>query len=270
MQKYLELASALEYIEKHMQGNCTQADIAKAACVSLSALQKMFRYTFGYSVNEYILKRKMTVAAEKLASSTIPISELAIKYGYCSTESFSRAFLKVNCVLPSEYRKGKKVQAVFTPLQIDETGIRRKSPVLIEAICNAQENYIVCFDVAGMKKINRISREAGNLALVETVQRIHAHIPQNIAKKVRIFRIGRDEYALITPFPQSSEAEDFVSKVLEHNGKCFSYKGQSIPLYLRGWYGKNILTKEMPNPAEVLRQIVKYKGFMEEKNEKEE
>lgn len=268
MQKYLELASALEYIEKHMQGNCTQADIAKAACVSLSALQKMFRFTFGYSVNEYILKRKMTAAAEELENSPLPISELAIKYGYCSTEAFSRAFLKVNCVLPSEYRKGKKVQAVFTPLQVDETGIRRESPLLIEEIYNAWECYVVCFDVAGMKKIDKISREAGNFALLETVQRIHVHITRHIAQKVRIFRIGRDEYALITPFLQSSEAENFVSKVLEHNGDCFSYKGQSIPLYLRGWYGKNILTEEIPNPAEALRQKVKYQGFMEVKNER--
>ena len=52
MQKYFELTSALEYIEDHMLDNCSQADIAHAACVSLSALQKMFRFTFGYSINE--------------------------------------------------------------------------------------------------------------------------------------------------------------------------------------------------------------------------
>ncbi len=44
MQKYFELTSALEYIEDHMLDNCSQADIAHAACVSLSALQKMFRF----------------------------------------------------------------------------------------------------------------------------------------------------------------------------------------------------------------------------------
>ena len=52
MQKYFELTSALEYIEDHMLDNCSQADIAHAACVSLSALQKMFRFTFGYSIND--------------------------------------------------------------------------------------------------------------------------------------------------------------------------------------------------------------------------
>ena len=101
MQKYFELTSALEYIEDHMLDNCSQADIAHAACVSLSALQKMFRFTFGYSINEYIMKRKMTTAAEELSETKIPVADLAFKYGYTSTEAFSRAFSKVNCVLPS-------------------------------------------------------------------------------------------------------------------------------------------------------------------------
>ena len=264
MQKYFELTSALEYIENHMLDNCSQAEIAQAACMSLSALQKMFRFTFGYSVNEYIMKRKMTVATEELSKSEIPISELAFKYGYTSTEAFSRAFSIVNCVLPSEYRKGKRAQAVFTPLQIDETGISRKSPLLIEAIHNAKDCYIVCFDIAGMIKINNLSKEAGNLALRETVQRIHTHAAANM----QIFRIGGDEFALITPYRNVSEAEAFAAEVLKHNGDTFFYKGQHVPLYLRSWYGKNVLTEAAPNPAKELQKIVKYQGIMEVQHEK--
>lgn len=76
-------------------------------------------------------------------------------------------------MLPSDYRKGKKVQAVFTPFHIAETGISREFPALIEALHNAKDCYIVCFYVI---KINKISHEAENLALMETVNRIHAHI----------------------------------------------------------------------------------------------
>ncbi|NBH14156.1 AraC family transcriptional regulator [Lachnospiraceae bacterium] len=94
MQKYIELTRALEYIENHILDNCLQIEIAQSACVSLSALQKMFRFTFGYSVNEYIMKRKMTLATEELSETEIPISQLALKYGYTSTEAFSRAFSK--------------------------------------------------------------------------------------------------------------------------------------------------------------------------------
>ena len=97
MEKYFELKCALEYIEQHISDSCTQEEIAKAACVSLSSLQKLFRYVFDHSVNEHITKRKMTLAAEELLSGTVSVAELAIKYGYSSTEAFSRAFRKVNC-----------------------------------------------------------------------------------------------------------------------------------------------------------------------------
>ena len=66
MEKYYELKNALEYIEAHIFENCSQKEIARAACISLSSLQKLFRYVFGHSVNEYITKRKMTLAAAEL------------------------------------------------------------------------------------------------------------------------------------------------------------------------------------------------------------
>ncbi|RGC81630.1 AraC family transcriptional regulator [Hungatella hathewayi] len=81
----------------HISDNCTQENIAKASSVSLSSLQKLFRYVFDHSVNEHITKRKMTLAAEELLSGTASVAELAMKYGYSSTEPFSRAFRKVNC-----------------------------------------------------------------------------------------------------------------------------------------------------------------------------
>lgn len=255
MQNYFELTNALEYIENQIPGNCTQADIAKSACVSLSALQKMFRYVLGYSINEYILKRKMTMAVAELENSSVSISELALKYGYNSTEAFSRAFLQVNCVLPSDYRKGKKVQAVFTPVHINETGIGRDFTALTEAIHNAEDCYIVCFDVADT---NKIPREARNLALMETINRIHTHMIQ----EMRIFRIGRNEFVTITSFSEISDVKHLVSKVLEHNGNTFSIKGDLFPLFIRSWYGKNVLKAETINIAETLRQKVKYQGVM--------
>lgn len=205
----------------------------------------------------------MTIAAEEISKTKIPVSELAFKYGYTSTAAFSRAFSKVNCVLPSEYRKGIRAQALFTPLQLDENGIRRKSPLLIETIHNAKDCYIVCFDIAGMIQINNISKEAGNLALMETVQRIHTHAAANM----QIFRIGGDEFVLITPYRNISEAESFAAEVLQHNGDAFFYKGQPVPLYLRSWYGKNILTEDAPNPARQLQETVKYQGVMKIKHE---
>lgn len=264
MKKYYELASALEYIENHLTGNCAQAEIAKAACVSLSALQKLFRYTFGYSVNEYIMKRKMTAAAEELADSSISVAELAFKYGYGSSEAFSRAFCRVNCCLPSDYRRGRRTQAVFTPIRLGENGITRETPVLIDAIHKTQNLYVVCFDVVGIIKINEISREAGDLALMQAVQRIHKYA----SEETRLFRIGGDEFALITPFGNAADAESLAAAVLAHNGEAFFCKGRAFPLFLRAWYGKNALAVNSANPANLLREKVKYQGITEVYNDK--
>ncbi len=251
MQNYYELISAVEYIEAHLlEPDCTQVNIAKAACVSLSTLQKRFRYAFGYSVGEYILKRKMTVAAEELRQSTIPIAHLAQKYGYQSTEAFSRAFCKVNCCLPSDYRKGRSAQAVFSALTIQEDGIARESSTLLAAIHQAADCYVLCFTVAEMAGMRAMAREVGELALMQMVQRIRRYATETM----QLFRIGREEFVLITLFQNIDDAERLMDSILAHNGEPFQWKGQAVPLYLRGWYGRNTLATQTANPAKALRE----------------
>lgn len=264
MEKYFELKCALEYIEQHISDNCTQEDIARAACVSLSSLQKLFRYVFNHSVNEHITKRKMTLAAEELLSGPASVAELAMKYGYSSTEAFSRAFRKVNCCLPSDYRKGHGAQSAFNPPTLSEKGVSWEAPALIEAMRSMEDCFVICFDIAGMIQINEISWEAGDQALVKTAQLIHAHKTDSM----RLFRIGGDEFALVTPFDRGEDAERLVASVLAHNGEPFLYKGQSIPLHLWGWYGRNTAVSVSSDPMSLLHDQMKQHRTMEAKNGK--
>lgn len=264
MEKYFELKCALEYIEQHISDNCTQEDIAKAACVSLSSLQKLFRYVFDHSVNEHITKRKMTLAAEELLSGTFSVAELAMKYGYSSTEAFSRAFRKVNCCLPSEYRKGHGAYSAFNPPTLSEKGVSWEAPALIEAMRSMEDCFVICFDIAGMNQINEISWEAGDQALVKTAQLIHAHKTE----AMRLFRIGGDEFVLVTPFTRGEDAECLAASVLAHNGEPFFYKSQSIPLHLWSWYGRNTTVRVSPNPLSLLHDQMKRHKTMEVQNGK--
>lgn len=252
MEKYFELKRALEYIEDHLLENCTQKEIAKASFLSLSSLQKLFRCAFGYSINEYIMRRKMTLAAEELLSRHTPVQELAARYGYSTTESFSRAFRKINCCLPSEYRTGRISRAVFSPLMISEEGVSREVPILIDAIRSAENCFVMCFDVINLGEIAALSPEAADLALMQAVQRLHTHISPDM----QVFRIGPDEFALITHFNQAADAEQLASDILAHNGDTFPYKGQAVPLQLRVWHGLNILEMDAQNPAQVLKDKV--------------
>lgn len=54
------------------------------------------------SVSEYVRKRRLTLAAYELLNNRTKIIDLAVKYGYNSADSFTRAFAKQHGVLPTE------------------------------------------------------------------------------------------------------------------------------------------------------------------------
>ena len=78
-----------------------------------------------------------------------------------------------------------------------------------------EDCFVICFDIAGMIQINEISWEAGDQALVKAAQLIHAHKTDSM----RLFRIGGDAFALVTPFDRIEDAEYLTSSVLAHNGE---------------------------------------------------
>lgn len=58
--------------------------------------QRMFTYIADTNLSEYIRRRRMTQAAFELQNSDVRIIDLALKYGYESPDSFTRAFHKIH------------------------------------------------------------------------------------------------------------------------------------------------------------------------------
>lgn len=54
--------------------NLKQTDIARSVAVSLSSLQKLFKHSLGYSINEYVMKRRMSEAATRLVLENAPVT----------------------------------------------------------------------------------------------------------------------------------------------------------------------------------------------------
>ena len=100
-----QLNAAIEYIESNL---CDEPDISVAAgiaCVSADSFMRFFSYMTGMTVTEYIRRRRLTLAADELRVSDMPIVDIAIKYGYDSAAAFSRAFMKQHGETPSDFRK---------------------------------------------------------------------------------------------------------------------------------------------------------------------
>ncbi|MFD0590354.1 effector binding domain-containing protein [Paenibacillus sp. GCM10027627] len=112
MDALIDLKHALDYMETQMENRLDIEEVAKAACMSAFHFQRLFHVVTGVTVAEYVRKRKLTLAAQELASSTAKVVDVALKYGYDTPESFSKAFRRIHGLSPSEARtEGAKLKA---------------------------------------------------------------------------------------------------------------------------------------------------------------
>jgi AraC family transcriptional regulator len=78
----------------------TLEEIATAACVEASSVCRWFRRYQGTSPYQYLLRRKMTLAAEHLIEHGGLVKEVAQRVGFDDPYHFSRAFKAVHGVAP--------------------------------------------------------------------------------------------------------------------------------------------------------------------------
>ncbi len=111
-----QLNSAIEYIEENLCAEIDLATAAKIACVNADSFIRFFSYITGMTLTEYVRRRRLTLAAQDLQYSNIPIVDIAIKYSYDSAASFSRAFAKQHGITPSVYRKNGGSLKIYPPV----------------------------------------------------------------------------------------------------------------------------------------------------------
>ena len=93
-------------------------DVAAHVNVSPFYFHKGFSILCGYSITEYIRNRRLALAGEELLTSDVTVMELAMKYGYDSPDSFTKAFTRFHGHSPSIVRKNKTMLKAFAPLRL--------------------------------------------------------------------------------------------------------------------------------------------------------
>ena len=112
------IQQAILYMEEHIYENINYADVAKSVHMSSYNFHRTFSFIVGMTANEYIRKRRLTLAARDLQTTDISVIDAAYKYGYESPESFSKAFSRFHGSTPKQAkRKGAKLH-LFNPLGI--------------------------------------------------------------------------------------------------------------------------------------------------------
>lgn len=115
------IQNAVQYIEDNLTEDLQIENIAAKAYVSAFHFQRIFSVLCGFTVSEYIRMRRLTLAAQELSLSDGKVIDIAIKYGYDSHDSFTRAFTKFHGISPKAAKqKGAKLKS-FAPLRIQLT-----------------------------------------------------------------------------------------------------------------------------------------------------
>ncbi|WP_202710983.1 AraC family transcriptional regulator [Sporosalibacterium faouarense] len=96
-----KLNDSIDYIEENLSKDIDIKKVAEVACLSKFHYQRMFHILTGITVGEYIRKRRLTLAAQELAITNSKVIDIALKYGYSTPESFSKAFSKLHKISPS-------------------------------------------------------------------------------------------------------------------------------------------------------------------------
>ena len=98
------LNQLIEHVETHLDEGIDVADLARGIGTTEYHLRRMFSSLAGMPLSEYVRRRRMTLAAADVVAGR-PLLEIAVAYGYGSSEAFGRAFHAVHGISPGDVRR---------------------------------------------------------------------------------------------------------------------------------------------------------------------
>lgn len=115
------ISEAISYIEENLTNDLTVEEIAGNARISPFYFQKGFAMLCGFTISDYMRQRRLALAGGELISTDQKIIDIALKYGYDSPDSFTKAFTRFHGVTPTAVRRDGAMMKSFAPLKISFT-----------------------------------------------------------------------------------------------------------------------------------------------------
>ena len=92
------------YIEDHLTERLNLESLARMVGCSVYEFSRIFSFLTGMSVSEYIRRRRLSQAVFDIQGGQGKIVDIALKYGYESPASFTRAFKELHGTTPLSAR----------------------------------------------------------------------------------------------------------------------------------------------------------------------
>lgn len=142
------VAASIEFMKCNLARSLDIAFLSDLAKVSPSHYSTLFKRQTGFSPVEYLIRLRVQAAAELLDNTSYDIKTIAAKLGYKDPLYFSRVFVGVQGVSPSEYRRCLRSSS-DAGSSAAKSGIHRHAEPKSRAPAQAQER----FDEGGRPKV---------------------------------------------------------------------------------------------------------------------
>ena len=175
---------AVDYIEEHLTEEIDILEAAARAYSSSFHFQRVFSLICGCTVGDYIRMRRLSLAGTELAKSDKKVIDVALKYGYDTPESFSRAFTRFHGITPSQAKSGGNIKS-FSRISVKL--ILTGGNMMNYRIVNLDEFKVICkkkrvphpqSNVTG-EPTAMISAFWGECSADGTIERLLKYIPEN-------------------------------------------------------------------------------------------
>lgn len=115
------LNRVMGYIEDNLTDQIPYESLASMAGCSVYEFSRVFSFLTGMSVSEYIRRRKLSQAVFDIQGGREKIVDIALKYGYESQATFTRAFKELHGAAPLSVRKPGVSLKTYPPMAFSLT-----------------------------------------------------------------------------------------------------------------------------------------------------
>lgn len=102
---YSRLLKVVAFVTDHYREAIEVADLAAAAALSVSQLQREFSRHFGITPTSYVREVRIGMARHLLETSDLPVSRIALECGFYDQSHFNHHFKTVTGLTPLKYRE---------------------------------------------------------------------------------------------------------------------------------------------------------------------
>lgn len=100
-----EVTEAVRLARENVHRVLGTAELARTVGLSERQLHRKLKAALGLSPYELLLRTRVQAAAEVLARTSTPISEVALDHGFCDQSAFTQQFRKRTGMTPKEFRQ---------------------------------------------------------------------------------------------------------------------------------------------------------------------